>query len=94
MLKNNASILFAIRSGSEENLEPLIQENVSIVSALLSGDVEEREGRLSFAIEKFAEIRLLNVFFSEGILASQAQVLPCNDEEYLGTYMFNIITIL
>ena len=50
----------------------------------LEGNTTHREGRLSQAIEKFTETRMLQIFFATGKLASPAAVQPCNDEEYIG----------
>ena len=50
----------------------------------LEGNTTHREGRLSQAIEKFTETRMLQIFFATGKLASPAVVQPCNDEEYIG----------
>ena len=44
----------------------------------------QREGRLSQAIERFTEARLLQQFFVTGTLVSPDAVQPCNDDEYIG----------
>jgi hypothetical protein len=55
---------------------------------LISGDPQQREGRLSQAIEKFTEARLMQSFFVTGKLAPTANVQPCNDDEYIGKDIF------
>ena len=65
-------------------IEGLVDENVTILLSNLSSNPEERENRFSFACERFAEIRLLQYFFRNGCLATQDEVQPCNDDEYLG----------
>ena len=84
ILQNNANILFLIRTGTPtEVLQPMIEENVGILTSVLPSDPEDREGRLSFACTMFVEIRLLRYFFSHGCLAVKERVQPCTDEEYL-----------
>jgi hypothetical protein len=50
----------------------------------MNGDVCARESKLSAMIEKSRSIVLLHRFFTEGKLATQASVQPCNDNEYIG----------
>lgn len=47
-------------------------------------DPSFREGKLSQTIEKYTECVLFANFFRTGTLASQSEVQPCSDEEYLG----------
>ena len=84
VLRNNTNILFATRTGMTDDLQPLIDENLEIIVGLLVTTNEERENRLSFAIEKFTEIRILRYFFAHGKLAPHSALRPANDEEYLG----------
>jgi predicted translin family RNA/ssDNA-binding protein len=87
VFRNNAQIFFMVRTGDMTNLDQLIQENQSVVSQILVSvkqDETQREGRLSQAIEKFTEARLLQNFFLTGKLVSPSEAQPCNDDEYLG----------
>ena len=67
-------------------MDQLIKENEAMLSTVLASlkqDESHREGRLSSAIEKFTEARLLQKFFLSGKLVAPAEVQPCNDDEYL-----------
>jgi hypothetical protein len=48
-----------------------------------------RESKLGFVIEKSRSILLLHRFFTEGRLATQASLQPCNDSEYIGECQFS-----
>lgn len=43
-----------------------------------------RDYKLSQAVEKFSEARLLVRFFQTGSLVPLSQMAPCTDEEYVG----------
>jgi len=90
VFRNNAQIFFMVRTGEMSNLDQLIQENEAMLSAVLASlkqDETHREGRLSHAIEKFTEARLLQKFFLTGKLVAPSEVQPCNDDEYLSAVL-------
>ena len=43
-----------------------------------------RDNRISHAIERFSEAKLLLNFFQKGRLISLSDMSPCTDEEYIG----------
>lgn len=52
------------------------------------GDDEcAREAKLGAIIEKSRATLLLHRFFTEGRVASQATLQPCNDSEYIGRFV-------
>lgn len=46
-----------------------------------------REAKLGGIIEKSRATLLLHRFFTEGKVASQASLQPCNDSEYIGRFL-------
>ncbi len=55
------------------------------------GDDEcARESKLGIIVERTRATLLLHRFFTEGKVATQASLQPCNDNEYIGEYIFNI----
>ena len=87
VFKNTPKIQFAVRTGDAGSIQPIIEESKAVIDTILEaicGDTSQREGRLSGAIEKFTEIRMMQHFFATGKLASFSVLQPCNDDEYIG----------
>ena len=43
-----------------------------------------RDSRLSYAIERFSEMKLLYYFLTHGKLMNSIEIEICNDDEYIG----------
>ena len=55
--------------------------------AMLGEDACARESKLSSTIEKSCTLRVLYGFLKSGQVPTQASMLPCNDNEYVGKWL-------
>ena len=70
--------------------ESLVQALISDTNLFLNQELssnEEKNNRLSLAIEKFVEVKLFRLFRETGKLAGKADVLPCDDDDYIGAVL-------
>ncbi len=61
---------------------------------VMGGNNQPRDGRFTQTIERYAEVKMFYHFFSHGVLAPPSVMKPCNDEEYIGLFLYPFVSIL
>mmetsp|Transcript_120330 Transcript_120330/g.236483 ORF Transcript_120330/g.236483 Transcript_120330/m.236483 type:complete len:519 (+) Transcript_120330:8-1564(+) len=86
----NDDLSQAVKSGMLDSVSPLIDSSEAMINQLIASignDPCARESKLFSVMEKSRSVLLLHRFFTEGRLASQASLQPCNDSEYIAAVL-------